>query len=258
MRIEDRGKGQSQIGWSPSKTFISLLSIFQTLQDLKPSMNTLGAEQFGSSLHLSVLAVSNISLFYPELWQPRQMVDSRSCQQEKRGEYHSLEEKWQVLIRRTWGCEKVRSFRLCSLGNQQDARLDVVMENMVLSYLDIKEIGYVYNWGHWRHFPVIIPEKNDNNNAKRSFDHARRLTQCLEHSRSSGAPLPQSPFQWILYSWQNMEKSPNLCACFFSSELDTLKCCSLLFIVQKYVKIKFGGGQPIHKMVGLSLIIWEG
>ena len=46
--------------------------------------------------------------------------------------------------------------------------------------------------------------------------------QCLEHSRSLGAPLPQSSFQWILYSWQNMEKSPNLCACFFSSELDTL------------------------------------
>ena len=55
-------------------------------------MNTLGAEQFGSSLHLSVLAVSNTSLFYPELWRPRQMVDSQSCQQEKRGEYHSLEE----------------------------------------------------------------------------------------------------------------------------------------------------------------------
>ena len=33
------------------------------------------------------------------------------------------------------------------------------MENMVLSYLDDREIGYVYNWGHWSHFPVIIPEK---------------------------------------------------------------------------------------------------
>lgn len=158
---EDRRqrKGQSQIGWSPSKTFISFLFISQTLQDLKPSMNTLGAEQFGSSLHLSVLAVSNTSLFYLELWQPRQMVDSRSCQQEKRGEHHSLEEKWQVLIRRMWGCENVRSFRLCSLGDEQDARLDVAMENMVLSYLDDREIGYVYNWGHWSHFPVIIPEK---------------------------------------------------------------------------------------------------
>lgn len=48
---------------------------------------------------------------------------------------------------------------MCSLGDEQDARLDVAMENMVLSYLDDREIGYVYNWGHWSHFPVIIPEK---------------------------------------------------------------------------------------------------
>ena len=150
------------------------------------------------------------------------MVDSQSCQQEKWGEHHRLEEKWQVLIRRTWGCENVRSFRLCRLGNEQDARVDVAMENMVLSYLVSKEMGYVYSWGNWWHFSVIIPEKNDNNTAKRSFDHARCLTQCLEQSRSSGSPLPQSSFRWILYSWQNMEKSPNLCACFLSSELDTL------------------------------------
>lgn len=45
---------------------------------------------------------------------------------------------------------------MCRLGNEQDARLDVAMENMVLSYLDSKEIGYVYNWGNWRQMIIIL------------------------------------------------------------------------------------------------------
>lgn len=45
-------------------------------------MNTLGAEQFGSSLHLSVLAVSNTSLFYPDFGS--QADGGQPGQQEKR------------------------------------------------------------------------------------------------------------------------------------------------------------------------------